>query len=290
MIKVTKYLIMKTTIYPIILVIFSFQFSLAQVMTTGTGKVVITSKDNKATFVKKEIQITRTAVENADTMFLPNEKGNAKIYVTGKGVYVVANKPSNTITNNEPKTIVLDLEQAKQASELLNTNLTADKEFEEDKIPEHNGFNVQTKPGINAIKSNEKNKKELIEDLKAYSLIDTPEENIIGYIFFEPNSSTIQQKYYTELYKLNYLLEQMPEVEIMLIGHCDIAGSEFQSKTVARSRAQSVYHFLTGILKMDPEKFSIYAEEKNIYDVPEGENIFATNQSQKNRSVTLIIK
>lgn len=279
---------MKTLICSIFFLAITWSFVQAQPTIKGTTNVISHSNNNSATFVEKEVHITRKAIENLDTMFIPNEMGNAQIFVTDEGVYIVADKPSKTVSyGGEPKSIVVDLDQAKQANELMNPT-PENSNIVMDAVDD--GFNVQNNNRIDAIKTNIQNKIDLSEDLKNRSLIDIREENIIGFIFFKPNSATIQQEYYAELYKLNYLLEQMPDVKLMLIGHSDIEGSEFQNKTIARSRAQAVYHFLVGILKMDADRFEVYGEEKNIYDVPDGETIYATNPSQKNRSVTLIIK
>jgi outer membrane protein OmpA-like peptidoglycan-associated protein len=116
------------------------------------------------------------------------------------------------------------------------------------------------------------------------------ESNIIGYIFFDANSSKIKEEYYSELYKLNLLFEQDPNIKIQIIGHVDNKGSEFGNKTIARERANSLYHFLTGILKMDPSKFEISSVSENNFSVPEGFEVNAKNQSQMNRSITLIYK
>ena len=110
------------------------------------------------------------------------------------------------------------------------------------------------------------------------------EQNVIGFVFFDVNSSKVKQEYYSELYKLEKFLEDNPDFDIIIVGHGDMTATEFDNKTIAKDRAQSVYHFLTGIFKMDPERFETY------YEVPKGNVVFARNQSEKNKSVTIIIK
>lgn len=116
------------------------------------------------------------------------------------------------------------------------------------------------------------------------------EENIIGFVFFDVNASKVKQEYYAELYKLDKFLDENPDIKIAIVGHLDSKGSEFGNTTIAKDRAQSVYHFLTGIFKMDPDRFETYYEGENNYTVPVGNTIFARNASEKNKSVTIIIK
>lgn len=116
------------------------------------------------------------------------------------------------------------------------------------------------------------------------------ESNIIGYVFFDLNSSSVKQEYYTELYKLKDLFEQMPNAKIQIIGHYDANNQEKKNSQLSASRAESVYYLLTSILNLDKKHFESFAVTENNFKVPSGQQVNAQNNSEMNRSVTLIIK
>lgn len=257
----------------------------AQIKIAGSENVVVHTDNSNISFVKKELNYTRTSVQNIDTLTLSSQNNNSQIYVTQNGVFVVAN--NRTYANNAtdgPNRIVIDMQQVKQASELINPTVVEPKEFLFRDALSNNSNSVE----IN-IKRPE-NKKSLPAKLNNPKAVNSAAGNVLGFVYFDINSSTIKQEYYAELYKLNYLLEQMPDAKILLVGHSDYRATEFKNSQVAKTRALSVYHFLVGILKMDPERFDIVEEQENEYDIMGSKDFLTINPNQKNRSLTLILR
>lgn len=180
-------------------------------------------------------------------------------------------------------------------------------------IAQENFFQVQQDGLINVANQSEKNrsvsfilKETATSAAKKENKIKTPEEQadievpsskvnynegqVVGFVFFDENSKKVQQQYYAELFKLNTVVETMPEKQIIIIGHGEVNGIEKSNASIAKERADAVLYFLTSIFKMDPSRFVVYTEGENNFEVPKENKIYATTDAEKNRSVTIILK
>ena len=146
-------------------------------------------------------------------------------------------------------------------------------------------------PVVNALTQNPVVEVEAVDPTKiSEQRINYSEGQVVGFIFFDENKTKVKQEYYAELFKLNAVLENMPETQIVIIGHGDVKASEKENINIAKSRSESVYDFLTTIFKMDPNRFEVYHEGENNFEVPQGNTVNATSKNEMNRSVTIILK
>lgn len=135
----------------------------------------------------------------------------------------------------------------------------------------------------------------VVEDVRSNEVASTTYKNIeegevVGFIFFDENSKKVKQEYYSELFKLNSVLENMPNTQIVLVGHGDVKASEKNNGLIGKERSESVFNFLTGIFKMDSKRFEVYHEGENNFKIPSGNTVNAANKTEMNRSVTIILK
>lgn len=295
--KLTKYLNMKTTFSTIFLFLFAGFFAQGQIMIKGAQDVNQLSLNGPIEFVKKPLTFTRTAIENPDGTISQTsyESGKAKIEITKDGVFVT--EGSDTRKYGEKSgPIVIDLAEAKQKQ----TMLFANNELDEEKmvfVAEPVGSDKLKYFKVNQKKAKKYSKNPDAVDMAGdYVQMDLDSlkltnEDILGFVYFDEGSTVIKEKYYAELYKLKYLFEDNPNATVMLIGHVDVDGSESSNPELAKSRSESLYHFLTKVLNMSPNRFQLFVKADNTYDTA-GYNSAAaiTSQSQKNRSVTLAVK
>lgn len=286
---------MKTTFSTIILFLFAGFYAQGQIMVQGAQDVKQVEDKGPLQFVKKPLTFTRTAIENPDGSISQSsyESGKAKIEITKDGVFVTEGSNSREYgESNGP--IVIDLAEAKEKQEML----FAKNNQEDEKmifVAEPAGSDKLKYFKVNQDKEVKKKKKqpnwdELKEEYthKADGLA-LGDEDILGFIFFDEGSARVKEEWYSELYKLNYFFEENPSATIMLIGHVDVEGVETGNPELAKSRSESLYHFLTKVLNMDSDRFELYVMADNNYDTPFF-NSAGVSQSQKNRSVTLAIK
>jgi outer membrane protein OmpA-like peptidoglycan-associated protein len=206
-------------------------------------------------------------------------------------------------------------EIAKERAEKVYNYLVKSKNLEAArlvlKVEEQNFYNSSKEYSVNSEKQKEKSRsvniflesdsEDKIVDSRKIDIenkeIESPDNSasykdgeIVGFIFFDENQKKIKQEYYSELFKLNTVIESMPDKQIIIVGHADTQGSEMQNVDIAKARSEAVLDFIVGIFEMDPNRFEVHYEGENNFIVPEGNNINANSKIEMNRSVTIILK
>lgn len=206
-------------------------------------------------------------------------------------------------------------EIAKERAEKVYNYLVKSKNLEAArlvlKVEEQNFYNSSKEYSVNSEKQKEKSRsvniflesdsEDKIVDSRKIDIenkeIESPDNSasykdgeIVGFIFFDENQKKIKQEYYSELFKLNTVIESMPDKQIIIVGHADTQGSEMQNVDIAKARSEAVLDFIVGIFEMDPNRFEVHYEGENNFIVPEGNNVNANSKIEMNRSVTIILK
>lgn len=242
--KSTKYLNMKSIFSSIFFLFFLLpSTSFSQIKISGTKEILMVTHSPPIAFVRKEVVVTQTMIENGpNPIIILNKINNSVTYGTKQGLTVGLESQSELEASNSNQ-LVIDLAEAKKEMELGNK------------------FNAST-------------------------LIDP---NLVGFVFFDVNSAELRPEYALELNKLQDVLNNNPNMNIRIIGHADLKASEYGNSQIASTRAQYMLNYFTQEKGMNPDRFELSTARENFFKVPSEAHVNATNQSDKNRSVSFLL-
>ena len=103
-------------------------------------------------------------------------------------------------------------------------------------------------------------------------------------IFFDSNSSTVRENSETTLQEIAKLLQQQPDLELLVVGHTDNAGTFKYNTDLSQKRAQSVVDELSTKHGVSPERLVPFGVS---YASPVSTNATAKGQAL-NRRVELV--
>ncbi|MCX7908910.1 MAG: OmpA family protein [Ignavibacteria bacterium] len=162
---------------------------------------------------------------------------------------------------------------------------------------------------IVAVSLDEKGNERPVTLLKIEEFLSTKMHPLLGYIFFEENSSEIPKRYklisenetreftIKKLYGLSTLdiyynilniigrrVKQFPQAELTIVGYNSDQGVEKGNIELSRKRAETVKNYFVNTWKIEPERIKIVA--KNLPDNPSNPN--DPDGIQENRRVEII--
>lgn len=148
---------------------------------------------------------------------------------------------------------------------------------------------------ITAVSLDERGSEHPVTMLKIEEYLSTKMHPILGYIFFDENSSEIPQRYrrispleaktynIRKLYGLGTLeiyydviniigkrVSQYPQAELTIIGFNSNQGAEAGNIELSRRRAEAVKNYLVSVWGIEPERLKI--EARNLPDIPSNPN------------------
>lgn len=119
--------------------------------------------------------------------------------------------------------------------------------------------------GVPDIFDQEPNSKEgALVDAKGIDIryADIADETVLANIYFETNSSQIQEHHYPDLYNVAKFLEENPSAALYVEGHSDQIGSDDYNTNLSEKRAENAVNYLINSFGVDEERLKIKAVGK----------------------------